>query len=148
METVEMDLMQAQIGSLASDVSRLEAKLKSAGNIVVKITDIAPVSPTAFYIKASMMASEINEYLEQGYRVVAVLDGRLIGSNTVNVINIDTAIYNENDIESVGNLLLYTFDIQDNVDTISISGAYHISIVDYIFEDEQHNGSITYHVYA
>ena len=31
METVEMDLMQAQIGSLATDVSRLEAKVAKGG---------------------------------------------------------------------------------------------------------------------
>ena len=31
METVEMDLLQAQIGSLATDVSRLEAKVSAGG---------------------------------------------------------------------------------------------------------------------
>lgn len=31
METVEMDLMQAQIGSLATDVARLEAKVAAGG---------------------------------------------------------------------------------------------------------------------
>lgn len=38
METVEMDLLQAQIGSLATDVSRLEAKVsKGGGSGVLKI---------------------------------------------------------------------------------------------------------------
>ena len=38
METIQMDIMQAQIGSLATDVSRLEAKVsKGGGGGVLKI---------------------------------------------------------------------------------------------------------------
>lgn len=48
METVEMDLMQAQIGSLATDVSRLEAKVSKGGGggtlqIYTKMAGLTPI---------------------------------------------------------------------------------------------------------
>ena len=35
METIQMDIMQAQIGSLATDVSRLEAKVGNGGGALI-----------------------------------------------------------------------------------------------------------------
>ena len=48
METVEMDLMQAQIGCLATDVSRLEAKVAGGGGgdtpiISTVYTELSPI---------------------------------------------------------------------------------------------------------
>lgn len=48
METVEMDLMQAQIGSLATDVSRLEAKGKASEIFKVLVSNTTAISQTQF----------------------------------------------------------------------------------------------------
>lgn len=74
METVEMDLMQAQIGSLATDVSRLEAKVAAGGGIVVTLSDLTPVDATHVKAKASMAAAELGQKIAAGSNVVVKVD--------------------------------------------------------------------------
>lgn len=105
METVEMDLMQAQIGSLATDVSRLERKVatsKSEG-IIVTFSDVTvtPTSPPQIFANASMLAPEIAEYLEKGVPVYAMLDGTPMGSTNTYMIPINTLHYSGGELDNV-----------------------------------------------
>lgn len=89
METVEMDLMQAQIGSLATDVSRLEAKVAEVGSKVeskvhvVTFTDVEPISETVIGGTASMSGTEIKQALLNGEAVSVVIDASGMGMGVV-----------------------------------------------------------------
>lgn len=77
METIEMDLMQAQIGSLASDVSRLEAKVAAGGgggDVVFEITDVqtSQVGTNMQITGANINAtwSELTSAINSGKKVI------------------------------------------------------------------------------
>ena len=82
METVEMDLMQAQIGSLATDVSRLEAKVAANNNILVEISNLR-FHVDSYYGDASILAGEITEYIKKGKSVKLIIDTTQLGGNQI-----------------------------------------------------------------
>lgn len=101
METVEMDLMQAQIGSLATDVSRLEAKMAAGGGgggVMVTLTDPQPVSETSFYFTSSMLAGEIAEKILSGTPVYVTFDLRPFNVNNAYILPIDTVQFNNGSV--------------------------------------------------
>lgn len=71
METVEMDLMQAQIGSLATDVSRLEAKVAKGGGGVPVILTADPDTPSKFI--SNLTCEEIYKKASNSENVYALI---------------------------------------------------------------------------
>ena len=95
METVEMDLMQAQIGSLATDVSRLEAKVAKGGNgnVLVELSNLQAIDESTFGADASILAGDILTLIQNGSPVYVNADTREAGGNTLYMIPINRYIF-------------------------------------------------------
>ncbi len=129
METVEMDLMQAQIGSLATDVSRLEAKVAKGGsNKIALINDIDMTGVGTFTAKSSLTSGEIQALISSGNFVAVICDlSTILGNDNIFQSYItEIKTYNDNfqargyimsafSGTSISTLITYTIDTDGNV---------------------------------
>lgn len=98
METVEMDLMQAQIAELTTEVTRLQ---RSAGrkDIYVTFSDYTPdpENPARIYATPSLHAEEIAQYILDNIQVHYLIDPRPMGILKQFAGSINTINYQEED---------------------------------------------------
>ena len=94
METIQMDIMQAQIGSLATDVSRLESKVSNAGDKPLYIAlDSMEFAGGVITITITTPWSEILDKFNKTHNLI--LTGSLdIGGGNTTYVEFPLSAYN------------------------------------------------------
>ena len=132
METVEMDLMQAQIGSLATDVSRLEARVtdstKSKTIVITNedIKDVTPISVNSFsfdMVDDALKDKIFNAVKSGNTEIYMMMDMRPLGGSQIKKAYYSSADY----LNDEPTILSFDTMVNFNEDTTKISNI-HITI--------------------